>query len=402
MNERTRTYLFRTAAFLAAGGFLYLALRQVDLAAVGDALVRADYRWVLPLVAITLLSHLLRAWRWQLLLNTLPGTTHRSARPGADPHRVAEDGAPGDPTGSDPANIPSRLTDRVGILPAFGSLMIGYMVNYAAPRLGEIARTANLSRQERLPFTSVLGTVVVERALDMVILLCALGSVVVLLADRLGVIGSMIGSPVERLMAQPGADWAVAGAAALLVVLGVTAGFWAWATHTSGGLRSWWAEHVQPLVRSFVDGFRTLFHTGRPGSIILSTTGMWFGYVLMAYVPFLMLDMAGPYELGLVQTWVIMAVGALGIAVPVPGGTGSYHYVTIQALTLLYGVGASAAATYAVLTHGLQLIIYVIVGLGFFLWEGATWKRLRRPDPEHDSDPDSDPVPSSAQTTRSG
>jgi uncharacterized membrane protein YbhN (UPF0104 family) len=110
---------------------------------------------------------------------------------------------------------------------------------------------------------------------------------------------------------------------------------------------------------------------------------MWLGYLLMAYIPFLMLDMGGPYDLSLIDTWVIMILGSLGVVVPVPGGTGSYHYITIEILVRLFGVDPAPAATYAVLTYAGQLILYVVVGMGFFLWEGATWKRLRKKSDEH-------------------
>jgi hypothetical protein len=66
-----------------------------------------------------------------------------------------------------------------------------------------------------------------------------------------------------------------------------------------------------------------------------------------------------------------MAIGALGILVPSPGGIGSYHYITEQALVHLYGVPAAEALTYAVLTHGAQLVFYTLAGGVAVLYQGT-------------------------------
>ena len=103
---------------------------------------------------------------------------------------------------------------------------------------------------------------------------------------------------------------------------------------------------------------------------------MWGGYLLMAYLPFRMLHLAVPYDIGLVDAWALMAIGALGILVPSPGGIGSYHYITEQALVHLYGVPAADALTYAVLTHGAQLIFYTLAGGTAVLYQGAGLRPL--------------------------
>ncbi|MEX0746564.1 MAG: lysylphosphatidylglycerol synthase transmembrane domain-containing protein, partial [Rhodothermales bacterium] len=161
MSPQTRRYLAQAGSFVLAGTLLYLALRGVDLSQMVGALKRANYAWLVPLIAVTLLSHLLRAWRWQVLLKALPETESRN---------------------------PSVAT-------AFSSVMIGYMVNYAAPRLGEVARTANLARRERISFSGVFGTVFVERILDMIVLTGALASVFFLLLDRFAIVQELFIDP---------------------------------------------------------------------------------------------------------------------------------------------------------------------------------------------------------------
>jgi hypothetical protein len=105
---------------------------------------------------------------------------------------------------------------------------------------------------------------------------------------------------------------------------------------------------------------------------------MWGGYVLMAYWPFVMLGTAEPYAITLVDAWALMAIGALGIVVPSPGGVGSYHFITTEALIILFGMPRADAATYAVLTHAAQFVLFVAGGLLCLLWQGVSVRALQR------------------------
>lgn len=308
-----------------------------------EALREADYRWLLPLVGVVLLSHLLRAWRWQILLEALPPDEGGSSR-------------------------------RVSIRTAFASLMIGYMVNYAAPRVGELARTAHLSNRERLRFSGVFGTVVVERVLDVIVLVLALGSVGILLLDRLHIVRELLVDPVVAGLIR--IPMPAVAALALLAITIIGGGYLLMRSRDSL-LRSSWHRRLKPLVASFRDGLYTVLRSPRRGALVLSTLAMWFLYLLMAHLPFLMLDMAGTYSLSLLDSWAIMTVGALGVAIPSPGGTGSYHYITIQTLVFLFAVDQEAAATYAVLSHGMQMLLYILVGVLCLMLQGTRLDALR-------------------------
>jgi hypothetical protein len=341
VTARTRRRLAQIGSFLLAGLLLYLALRGVDFGAVGQALHTADYRWLWPLALLALVSHLLRSWRWLLLLRATEA-----------------------PPGSRPATLKG----------SFYSVMIGYMINYAAPRLGEAARTANLSARTRRPFAGVFGTVVVERLLDTAVLVLALVSTAFLLADQTTVLNEQLVTPaLEQARAVPVGGLLAAGVLALVVG-------WLLVRWLRG--RTLWADYVRPALRSFKSGLLSLGRTGRPWALTVSTVGIWVCYGLMAYLPLRILNMAGAYDLSLVDGWCLMALGAIGVAIPSPGGTGSYHYITIQSLVWLFAVPQAPAATYAVLTHGAQLVLYVIVGFGCLLAQGRTlgdlWRDLRQ------------------------
>jgi hypothetical protein len=342
----------QVGSFALAGLLLYLSLRGVDFAAMGDAFRAANYWWLLPLVGVTLFSLGLRAWRWQALLQALP---RDDASGGADP------------------------SSSVTYGDTFSSLTIGYMVNYAAPRLGEVARTANLSARAQLSFSGIFGTVVIERVLDMAVLALALLSVIPIMWPQLPAIRrSFIEPALERVGALPLVWLAALGGGLLLILL--VAGAWLYRAlqNQSSAVRQLWTSTVQPALVAFRDGLSTLWRSPRRGVLVGTTLGMWSCYAVMAYWPFVMLGTADPYGITLVDAWALMAIGALGIVVPSPGGTGSYHFITTEALMILFAMPRADAVTYAVITHGAQLVLFVVAGLLCLLWQGVSVKALQK------------------------
>ena len=345
MSPRLKTVLAVVGSFVLGGGLLYLALGGVDFAAVGAALAAADWRWLLPLLAATLAAHALRAWRWKLLLETLPGRDGRAT-----------------------AAVPFRV--------AFYSVMIGYMVNYAAPRAGEVARAANVTAQTRLRFPGVLGTVVAERVLDVLTLGVALLSVLALYRARLS---EVLGAFTENARAAlPAVSWAVVVGA--LAVTTVALALLAWALYRrrrAAGGPGGASPGFGGIARSFRDGLLSLLRLRHKGSVLAATVGIWALYAVMSDLPLRMFGLSDAYGLGLLDAWALMTVGAIGMALPSPGGTGSYHFVTVETLVLLFGVAAAPAATYALFSHAAQLVLFAVAGFVCLLLQGTSVRALR-------------------------
>ena len=346
MTRRLRHRLLQGGSFLLAAVLLYFAFRGIDADAIMSAFRQANYQWVPPLVLLVVVANLFRAWRWNALLEALPEPT----------------------AGSDEQKPP-----EIRLRNSFSAVMIGYMVNYAAPRMGEVARTANMATRSRLKFSSVFGTVVVERIFDTAVLAFAILSTGVLLFDRMPVVKSTFVDPaVDRLDALPVTSLVLWIGGSIAVIAALVALFWRIFQHQQSALRQFWDNTFQPALVSFRDGMMTLKRSPKRWTIIGSTIGMWGGYLLMAYIPFRMLGLAGPHGIGLVDAWILMAIGSLGLLVPSPGGIGSYHYVTIQALVILYMVPEGPAASYAVLTHAAQLVFYTIAGVLALIYQGSS------------------------------
>lgn len=329
MSPRARSVVSLVVSLALAVGLLWLALRDADLAAVGAALVDGQWGWAVPFIAVALVSVLVRAWRWGLLVDALPAQRERT---------------------------PLRLLAA--------SVCIGYLVNYAAPRLGEVARTANVSRRTEATFAGVLGTVVAERLLDVVALGLAILSVGALYGSRVAAIWAEAADGIQAGLDLVGGVWVLVAAA---LAAAAVAGF---VLTRSGGGR------LAGLVHTFRDGVATVLRTGRVGSLVASTVALWACYALMADLPLRLLGMDAAYSLSLVDAWAVMAIGGIGMALPAPGGTGSFHYATVQALTLLFGVAATPAATYALLVHAAGVVFYCVLGVASLVAQGASLGEL--------------------------
>ncbi len=342
MSPRLKSSLAVGASIALAVGLLYLSLREADFGAVAAALRDASWGWLVPMAVLSFLSVAIRAWRWHLLLGALPAD---GARP------------------------------TLGL--TLGATFIGYLVNYAAPRAGEVARAANVSARSGLSFPAVVGTVVAERVLDVVSLAVALVLVVALYGDRVAFITEGLGQAVAAALAGLSVTVVVVGALALAALVAVAVRI---ARRQARGPQTGGPQtggRFAGLLAGFRDGLGAVARTRRPVALVGSTVLLWATYAVMADLPFRLLGLSATYGLSLVDAFAVMAVGAVGMALPSPGGAGSYHYATVQALTQLFGVGASDAATYALLAHAAQLVFYAVAGVLALVAQGTTLRSVR-------------------------
>ncbi len=330
VTARQKTRLLQVGSVLLGVGLLYLALRPVSFDALWESLAGANYWYLVPLVLLILLSHLLRSWRWLLFLEALPGS---------------DDGRP-----------PSlRLT--------FYSVMIGYMVNYAAPRVGEVARAGNLAAHSRVPFSGAFGTVVVERVLDVLTLAVGIAVAFAIAAPQMARLVPLVGAELSGFDVSA----RMAFVLGLLVLSGLFLGYMSLLWLRRRARLGSFSERLMAVLVTFKEGLLTLLKLRRRVALVTSTIAIWVCYWLLAYI---LIPMLGVPGVSLADAWVLMIVGSAAMIVPAPGGIGSFHYATIQTLTLLFGVSVAPATAYAVLGHGSQLILYTIGGFACLLLQG--------------------------------
>jgi uncharacterized protein (TIRG00374 family) len=308
--------------FLGLGIFLvWLAVKDKtdeELNSISLSIRQADYVWILISVVISGLSHLFRAMRWRILLEPLGHNTKISN--------------------------------------TFFAVMVGYLANCAVPRLGEVTRCGVLTRYEKVPFTQGFGSVIAERALDVVCLILLFFLMLGLeftrisgIADKL--IFSFISRKIDALAAKPTFLVIAVISFSVLLIL-----FYIFRKKInallSGKLRSFF--HGLWL------GLKSVKDVNRPVAFVVHTILIWLMYVLQVYLCFLAFEETA--GLGFTVAVVITVFGSLGVAV-VPGGTGAYQYIVIMILTSVYLVAEPAAFAFAWSVWAAQIALILALGL---------------------------------------
>jgi len=306
--------------FLASGllgAFLFWFLYQdQDVETLVATFAEADPWWLAASVGVGLLSHYTRAYRWTLAL--LP------------------------------------LGHRASSFRAFLGVMVGYVVNLALPRFGEFVRCGMLKKTDDVPVNQSFGALITERAVDLMLMLVLAAFTLLLEFERIGnfLFGTLTNSAsllIEKLFLLAG-----------IAVLGVSMLFVLYK------LRSRFRQHfLYRKAKAFLLGLKDgllsigqLSHANRWRFVLLSLA-IWFMYYLMSYTIFLsMPETAG---LGLRAALTVLVMASIGMAVPTPGGTGSYHFFVAFSLGL-YGLGEGFSKNFAFLMHGLQTMALIFFG----------------------------------------
>lgn len=304
---------------------LYFAFGDMSFAELSESLAGGDYRWLLLSILIGLFSHYIRAVRWRMQLRA---------------------------TGYEPS-----------ILNAFSAVMLTYMVNLALPRAGELARCSALRKSDKVPLPTGFGTVVAERVFDALILL-------VLIFTAFLLESSAIYGYLDRALAGKSlTPLLLLGGVGLLGMLLIYVFRRSLSQLTL-------VQRGFDFIRELIRAAWSIRQVRRPGLFIFYTLVIWFCYWLMTYVAFFSLPTFAQVDQNLMYLSLIVTImGGIGMAMPVPGGTGPYHaavVLTFSALLVLPSEKASAdlGAVFALVIHTAQVLMMITFGsLGYlFLW----------------------------------
>ncbi len=244
---------------------------------------------------------------------------------------------------------------RINPLNGFFSIMLGYFANLGFPRIGEVVRAGTLARYERIPVERVMGTIVVDRALDFVSLFFVLVLAFALEFDTIfQFLRTHVAWPAAQATASQATWWWIG-------LLGLAAtGIVAWRRRRR--LLQWpLVQKVATLAKGFGDGIKSIEQVQRPFWLIVHSLNIWLMYYLMTWLAFFSFDPTS--HLPPVAALLVFVFGSLGIVVPSPGGMGSYHAMVIAALAL-YEVSGNDAFSFAnILFFSINIGCNVLFGL---------------------------------------
>ena len=332
MNKKVSQILKYAVSASLAFVLLYFSFRDVEWADFMEGLKSCRWEFILLSMAAGSFAFWLRAVRWRKLLLPIDGSI-------------------------------TRMT-------AFNGINIGNISNFVFPRIGEFIRCGVITRRsepvspddpehKKASYDKVLGTVVLERSWELLVMLLLLAVVVVGGFNRFG------GFFVEQIwtpMAQR-LDFSIWWIVAVLALAGVAGCYALWRYRDTNPVFS----KVWGIFRGILQGFASCLKMERKWMFFAYTAFIWMTYWLMAAstvwaAPFLS-------ELDLIDALFLSLVGGLGFAVPVPGGIGAFHFIISLALSAIYGIPTELGIIYATLSHTSQAITQIFFGAGSYAYE---------------------------------
>ncbi|MDP2337730.1 MAG: lysylphosphatidylglycerol synthase transmembrane domain-containing protein [Bacteroidota bacterium] len=292
----------------------WMVYKDQDLKHIKSILTNdVNYFWIVVSLLLGLLSHVSRTIRWNLMIEAL----------GRKPR----------------------------MLNTFLAVMVGYLMNLALPRMGEISRCGVLSRYEKISFSKLVGTVVLERLIDVIMLLLLLLLTVI----------TQFGQVLEFLHNNPEVNNKLQKVIYSPVLIGSIFLFLLILLLSRHKIRqSSLVKKVMGFVGQFVEGFRSIRKMNKKGAFIFHSVFIWVLYYLMLYCVFFSFGFTS--HLPALAGLTVFVLGSFGMVAPVQGGIGAWHFMVIEGLAL-YGVDRADGKVFALLAHGSTTIMLIVLGL---------------------------------------
>lgn len=296
---------------------IYFLMRDIDMAELWSILKNANWPILMFSLLFGMLGNTIRGYRWKLLIKPL-------------------------------GYAPSALRLNLAI---FG----GYAINYALPRAGEIWKCGVVAKDEKVPFTKLLGTTILDRIFDTVTVLC-----ITLFAfifnmkffatqlshnkETLDTITAAIKSPVPYIIL------------VLCIIVFIV-------------VYKYFREHkivvkVKEAIKDMGRDMKAIWKMKEKNQLLLYTIAIWTSYFFYFYITFYAFDFTK--DLGITAGLIAFALSSASMGVPSNGGLGPWHVAVIASLTL-YGVTqveATAFATGVFMIQAIWVVFYGLISIG--------------------------------------
>ncbi len=327
IGKGSQNALRMAASLAAAAVLLWFFFRKVSLKEVAQLLAAVKLAPALAAVALALASYGARAWRWALLL-----------------HGV------GKPPFSTLAGCTAAGFATSTVLPA---------------RLGELVRPLLLSARAGLPPAATIASIVAERLLDLLTVVFLF--TVALVTGKQG-----------REALLPSLLWTLGtvGVLSMGLVLLVTARE-AIVLWLSARAKSTWGQRLVHFVQELFAGLAFWGNPRHALTLVFASLVTWGLAVAQVAVTAQAFARTLPFR----DATLVLAVSVVGLAVPTPAGVGGFHAATQFALTTIALWPLPPATAFALLHHVICFVPVSLVGFGYMLMVGFSWRQVRQVKP---------------------
>ncbi|MEI8046455.1 MAG: lysylphosphatidylglycerol synthase transmembrane domain-containing protein [Bacteroidota bacterium] len=321
MNPKLKNIISLTISLGIGFFFIWLSLIKLTPDQKKDIIIairNANFWWVALAIPLGILSHFLRAIRWKMLIETM---------------------------GYKPRN--SNM---------FFAVMIGYFSNLALPRLGEVSRCTILTKYEDIPFDKSFGTVITERAFDMIVFIALFFFVIIYQADRLSdFFNKEIYGLIENKLHLNNLNSLLVIIVIVLIILFSILFLFFWNKIQTNKI----FIKVKEIILGFVEGLKSLTKVKNLWLFGFYTFSIWSLYLAMAYIVFFSIPASS--GLGIDAGLAVLVFGSIAIMI-VQGGIGIYPEFVSKTLFLFQVVKTQGLALGWLIWTSQNLTI-VVVGI---------------------------------------
>ena len=316
MGKKLVNILKYLLSFGLAGLLVWLAFRGIDWHEFFVGLKATRWSWIVLYIIVGYLALVFRALRWTQLIHPLDNDIHYGK--------------------------------------VWDSNNIGGMVSIALPGSGDLVRTALLTTA-KLPYQTVFGTVMMERAWDILAIVLMFVGSLVFAWGRFG--GFFVDNIWHPLASHAIILWGLAVIVLLIVVALVLV--------RKLRDRSKFFGKLNDILEGFLTGFKTFSQVKNKVLFLLYSVLIWVMYMLMSYFVLKAIPQLSGALLS--DGLFVASLGNVASLVPVPGGIGAYHYLLKVSLMGLYGTTEEIGLLFATLCHELHAVIVIVLGVWSYI-----------------------------------
>ncbi len=310
---------------LIAGLLVWFAFKGANLASVLSYAAKANPFFLALMCLSALCSHLIRAWRWTILMQPLK-------------------------------------SNKISLWHSFCAVIYGYAVNIVIPRGGEIVRLISIAKMEDIPWAGVLPTLLIDRLLDLVTIAILIGCTIMTL-------------PANMLASMPwlypsGITITISSVVLLLLLpqIAPLLSFLISIPSLNRLIPPIVTNKIKDLLGQFAEGTKCLTNPVTYPIIALASIAIWCCYWLNFYFVLLAFSLDKMLTIG--KGLALFTVSSLGSLVPTPGCVGGFHLLVSQSLILIFNTDPNLALAFATVLHAFAFVITIcITAFICFAWQ---------------------------------
>jgi uncharacterized protein (TIRG00374 family) len=291
---------------------LWFIIKTLDFNQVVETLKKDVNYWIIALsLPFGLFGQVMRAFRWDLLIRPL----------GYRPKK-------------------SNL-----IYSVFGN----YGVNLAFPRLGEVWRCTMINRYEKIPFTKLIGTMIIDRVSDTITVGLIIIAAFIMNVPYFKSFFAQHPETYAKFYEIFSSVWFYAGIAMIGIVVWFS--FWKFKKHPV-------IKKINQFLFNVWEGIRTIGQMKHNGLFLFYTLLIWLGYFFYFYICFYAFSFTE--DLGWNCGLIAFGMGSLAMGVPVQGGVGAWQFMIMAAL-MGFGIIKDDAGAFAFCIWTIQSLLFTAI-----------------------------------------